>query len=319
MSTVNGLPPLRVLLTGVSSFSGSAFGAELAARGHQVTGILSQPRAAYDGVRAERLAMLGRSISFVESAPMGSDALTSAIAELDAIDVVGLHHATVGDFRSPAYDLGSAVTSATKGAAQMAVDTVSKGATAVVFTRSVFESGFGVTDEVRPIGVYAIAKSATAELWRERFRSLEVTMKDFVIANPVGALEEPRFISYLAQQWQIGNTPMLRSPQNVRDNVPIGLLAAAYADSIEDAVLGDATTVAPSHWVGSNLEFAQRLGREFGARWGIDCNVGIDPDRDNSEPRVRIASDRVEFESATAETAFWNEYATHYSPRENAR
>jgi len=310
----DGFPTLHVLLTGVSSFSGSAFAAELASRGHQVTGVLSQPRDSYQGVRADRLAMLGDSVSFIESAPMGSEALTEAIAGLDAIDVVGLHHATVGDFRSPTYDLGSAVASATAGAADIAAATVAKGATAVVFTRSVFESGFGVTDDVRPIGVYAIAKSATAELWRERFRPLDVTMKDFVIANPVGALEEPRFISYLAKTWQSGETPMLRSPHYVRDNVPIQLLAQAYADAIEDASLGDIATMAPSHWVGTNLEFAQRLSREFGSRWQIECAVGIADELDNAEPRVRIATDRVEFESAANEVDFWNEYAAHYAP-----
>jgi nucleoside-diphosphate-sugar epimerase len=49
---------VNIVVTGVSSFVGCHLARHLAARGHQVTGTLSRPRAAYSGIEAARLVWL---------------------------------------------------------------------------------------------------------------------------------------------------------------------------------------------------------------------------------------------------------------------
>ena len=51
----------------------------------------------------------------------------------------------------------------------------------------------------------------------------------FVIPNPLGPFEEPRFCAYLIRQWQAGEAAEVRTPAYVRDNIHVDLLAAAYA------------------------------------------------------------------------------------------
>ena len=47
----------------------------------------------------------------------------------------------------------------------------------------------------------------------------------FVIANPFGPLEEPRFTAYLAREWLGGRSAVVRTPEYLRDNIGGGLCA----------------------------------------------------------------------------------------------
>ena len=49
----------------------------------------------------------------------------------------------------------------------------------------------------------------------------------FVIPNPFGPFEEPRFCAYLIRQWQAGQAAEVRTPAYVRDNIHVDLLEQA--------------------------------------------------------------------------------------------
>lgn len=305
--------PLRILLTGASSFSGYWFARRLAARGHDVVAPLPRAESEYEGIRRQRVEMLAESAEVVFGAPVGSDRLLECIAVQERLDVLCVHHAVVGDYRSAEFDVAAAVRSATDGAAGIVEAVAAKKGSVAMLTRSVFEAGQGVSDDPRAIGLYAVAKSATVGVWAEHARRAGLTRAEFTITNPFGPYEEPRLVNFLAKSWAAGETPMLRAPWWVRDNIPVPLMAADYAACVEHAAQGEAVRRTPSHLVASNLEYARRIGQEFAARWERPCPVGIDAVLDTGEPHLRIGADRVDWSDHDLdETTFWDDHAAYY-------
>ena len=76
---------------------------------------------------------------------------------------------------------------------------------------------------------YGLSKGLTAEIVRYRCREFGLHYRKFVIPNPFGPLEEPRFCAYLTRSWRKGEVVRVNTPDYVRDNIHVSLLAAAYA------------------------------------------------------------------------------------------
>jgi len=234
------------------------------------------------------------------------------IQDSDHWDVACIHHAVVGAYKARMFDVDLAVTAAAMNHVDVVESLDSAGCRCAVLTRSVFEADRGVTDDASPIGGYAIAKTLTVDAWRNAFNSAGIEASTMTITNPIGPLEEPRFVNYLVSTWARGETPELRAPDRVRDNVPIGLLAELYADACEDAAGGTVVDRTPSLWVSSNYDFARRVAYEFSNRWGLDLSVAVSPDRDLSEPRIRVGLEAIDWFDPSDERRFWDEYADYY-------
>ena len=305
---------LRIVLTGGSSFSGYWFARALTERGHEVVAPLPRAECGYEGIRLKRVEMLAEAADVVYDTAVGSDRLLECILAQDRVDVLCVHHAVVGDYRSADFDVASAVRSATDGARTIADAVATKGGTVAMLTRSIFEAGQGVSDDPRAIGLYAVAKSATVGVWLEHVQNSGLARAEFTVPNPFGPYEEPRLVDFLVKTWAAGSTPTLRAPWWVRDNFPIQLLAADYAASVERAAQGTVVRRVPSHMVASNLEYARRIGDEFALRWEKPCPVGVDTILDTDEPHLRIGIDRVEWsDHGLDERKFWDDYASFYA------
>lgn len=275
----------------------------------QVTGTLSQNRPAYSGGRASRIASISPNVRLVQSTGIESDRFASLI-DGEQFDVIGIHHATVGDYKSGDFDIVEAVRRATARARESAKALAANGTSNAIITRSVFEGRLGNRSENRPVSPYAIAKTATSEIWSDALRTEGIAVKDFVITNPFGPFEEPRFVNYLVRTWKAGEVPMLQAPQYIRDNVPISLLAQSYATY----ALSDLGTQSfcPSYKPMSNLEFAKLIARKFSKVLGSEPLVHSASDPQQVEPLFLGGIDAVDFDSEHAEQRFWNDYANFY-------
>jgi hypothetical protein len=139
----------------------------------------------------------------------------------------------------------------------------------------------------------------------------------FVIPNPFGPLEEPRFIHYLMKNWFGHETPCVKTPAYVRDNIHVSLLAKVYAHaatSLNAAGCGFAMTrICPSGYVETQGAFAQRFAREMAPRLGIACPVELAQQTEFSEPRVRINTDVPDIAAlGWNESAAWDQIAAYY-------
>ena len=112
----------------------------------------------------------------------------------------------------------------------------------VVMTGSVFEQdeGAGETPLVA-FSPYGLSKGLTAEVVRHRCREFGLRYGKFVIPNPFGPLEEPRFCAYLVRTWRKGEIARVNTPSYIRDNIHVSLLAAAYAKFVGEIGAGEGT------------------------------------------------------------------------------
>lgn len=262
----------RILITGASSFTGSWFARALAERGHEVTATFR--RRAYDGLRGERVRLVCE-----VATPLWETSFGDVTGEYD---VLCHHGAEAADYRSPGFDADAAVAENTRG-----LERVVAQMGRVVVTGSVFERGVETP--------YARSKSRTWAAFAPHGAAR------FVIPNPFGPWEEPRFTTYLARTWLGGGVAAVNTPDYVRDNIHVRALAGAYVSFVES----DAEHAAPSQYRETQGAFAQRFARELEPRLGVDCRVELREQTDFSEPVELVNTDPVDGPEPWDELAAW--------------
>jgi UDP-glucose 4-epimerase len=308
---------LRILLTGGSSFTGLWFARSLAAAGHTVVAPLKGMTSDYSGLRGERVAALKRVVEVVEGCPFGSATFLD-LASQGSWDLLCQHAASTGDYRNPNFDILGAVADNTHNAVNVLKTMLARGLAGVVLTGTVFEQDEGAGDApLRAFSPYGLSKGLTWQYFRFLSQTMGLPLGKFVIPNPFGPFEEPRFCNYLVQSWFKGEVPAIRTPLYVRDNIHIDLLAASYA-AFAEAVPAQkgVTKLNPSFYVESQGAFANRFATEMASRLGIACPIALLQQSEFGEPMVRINTDRVDGAAfGWNEAAAWDAEAEFYKAR----
>jgi len=301
---------VRVLLTGASSFTGMWFAEALARAGHEVVAV-ARGGAYTDPLRQARMARVAAVAEVVADAPFGSDAFVAAIRERGAFDVLALHGAEVGDYKSPGYDLDAAVAANTLNADAVFAAARAAGAARVVATGTVFEPGEGRgTEPLVAFSPYGTAKARTAEAMKAAVDRAGLSWTKFVIPNPFGPWEERRFQRLVMTRWSRGEPVHIDLALYVRDNVPVDLMASAYAKAVEGAYGG---YCAPSCYAEPVGAFFERMAREIGPRTGWACALTLAQSQAFAEPADRTNRTRLDTAAlGWSEPRFWDAYADHY-------
>jgi UDP-glucose 4-epimerase len=261
---------LRILITGASSFTGSWFARALAEAGHDVTATFR--RREYAGLRGERVQLVCE-----VARPLWETALGDVTGDWD---VICAHGAEAADYRSPDFDADAAVAENTRGLEQLA-------AQRIVVTSSVFENGVQTP--------YAESKRRTTTAF------VAIGAAVFVIPNPFGPWEEPRFTTYLARTWLAGDVAAVNTPDYVRDNIHVQALAHAYVRFVES----DSVRAAPSQYRESQGAFAQRFARELEPLLGVPCALDLREQTEFDEPLELVNTDPVDGPEPWDELAAW--------------
>ena len=278
---------MKILLTGASSFTGYWFARELSAAGHQVVAPLRGAQASYAGVRGARVQALSGCAEIVWECPFGEARFLDLIAG-QPFELLCHHAARVTDYRSPDFDVAAALAENTREMPR--VLRTMKGLRGMVLTGSVFEAEEGAGNTpLRAFSPYGVSKGLTAAVAAYWCAILQIPLGKFVIPNPFGPLEEPRFCAFLINTWRSGKVAEVRTPRYVRDNIHVSLLAKAYASFAQATAGGPAfRRASPSGYVESQGAFAQRFAAAIGRRLGLDAKVVLMEQNDFSEPMVRI-------------------------------
>lgn len=285
---------MKILFTGASSFTGFWFAKTLAAAGHQVVAPLMRPLADYaDGVRAERVRRLKDLVEIVPDCVFGATQFMHLL-EAGKYDLICHHAAQVGDYRNPDFDVTGAVAANTR---NIRAILGAGAAPAILLTGSVFEPDEGAGDKpLRAFSPYGLSKGISAQIIEHYAREAGTRYGKFVIPNPFGPLEEPRFCAYLMRTWQAGNTAGVNTPSYIRDNIHIDLLAGAYVRYATELAAGtSAPRLNPSGYVESQGAFAERFAREMQSRLDLECKLDLARQTEFAEPVMRVNTQPAEF------------------------
>ncbi|HOA75634.1 MAG TPA: NAD(P)-dependent oxidoreductase [Phycisphaerae bacterium] len=307
---------MRVLFTGASSFTGFWFVRELACAGHEVVATFRRGPDEYaDEPRRTRCARLVEYCRPVHGCTFGDDLFVNLVRDAGPWDLFCHHAADVTNYKSPDFDVHAAVANNTRNLDAVLDALRSAGCRRVLLTGSVFEPHEGAGSQDLPaFSPYGLSKGLTAEIFRYHTAIRDMRLGKFVIPNPFGPYEEPRFTMYLVRHWREGKTPVVNTPAYVRDNIPVSLLAKAYvrfAQSLGDGPGFQKTN--PSGYVESQGAFAQRFAAEMASRLGIPCPLDLRRQTEFTEPRVRLNTDLLDAaELGWDESLAWDELADYY-------
>ena len=302
---------MRVLLTGASSFTGLWFAEGLAAAGHTVVAAARGGGYA-DPLRQARMERVAHVAEVVWDAPFGSPAFLAALTEKGPFDVLALHGAEVGNYKSPDYDLEAAVRANTLGAPEVLAAAKAAGASRVVLTGSVFEPGEGQgTLPLVSFSPYGTSKARTEEVLKPQVEAAGLDYAKFVIPNPFGPWEEKRFQRLVMTRWSKGEAVHIDQALYVRDNIPVDLLALAYAATVAGHF---GAYCAPSCYAEPVGAFFERMAREVRVRTGWACPLTLAETQAFAEPEDRTNRTRLDGGAlGWSESGFWNDYVDHYA------
>jgi nucleoside-diphosphate-sugar epimerase len=166
---------------------------------------------------------------------------------------------------------------------------------------------------MRAFSPYGLSKGLTGALCDFYCEREGMPLDRFVIPNPFGPYEEPRFTDYLMRTWLAGGAARVGTPRYVRDNIHVDLLAKSYAAFVTTPGARGSRKLGPSGYPENQGAFAERVAREVKVRTHLDCALSFAEQTEFAEPAIRI---NTALADATvlgwSETAAWDEFVRYY-------
>jgi nucleoside-diphosphate-sugar epimerase len=305
---------MKILFTGASSFTGYWFAKELSKNGHEVITIFTKSSLEdYENIRKQRVSLLLDKVIPVYNCKFGDTKFLEILHQ--EIDVVCHHGAYVIDYKSTSFSIAEALKNNTNNIIETLKTAKDYNCKAMVITGSVFENNEGAGSQpLRAFSPYGLSKSFTYETFRYFCEINNIKLGKFVIPNPFGPFEEFRLTTFLVQNWFKGNTPQIKTPSYIRDNIHINLLASSYVNFVDDVVQGTEKfpKINPSCYVESQGNFTKRFASEMERRLKIPCNFELMQQTDFSEPLERINTSNITNLYNWNESLSWDQLAEYY-------
>jgi nucleoside-diphosphate-sugar epimerase len=254
----------------------------------------------------------------------GDDAFIETIEREGRWDILCHHAADVTNYKSPNFDIYSALRNNTNRLPLVLEKIIANTCGAVLLTGSIFENDEGKgSDDLRAFSPYGLSKALTYQIFRFWCARHGISLGKFVIPNAFGPFEEQRFTSSLILTWAQRKTASINTPEYVRDNIHVSLLARAYVLFAAELLRSTVPLMKrnPSGYVESQGAFTDRFAREMRERLGLECCFELKRQTEFHEPRVRINTcPATGLVHGWDEAAAWDElagfYRTHYLPRD---
>jgi len=309
---------VKILITGGSSFTGYWFIKELAAAGHEVFATFTRAGADQyedDDLRARRVNESIKLCTPVWSCAFGDNAFVEIIKQEKGWDLLCHHGAFVQDYKSIDFDILAAVQANTNNLKKLLEQLANVDCSKLLLTGSVFEQDEGLGEQpLRAFSPYGLSKGLTSEMFKFWCQHYGIDLARFVIPNPFGPFEEKRFTAYLINNWLNDNIPGVNTPDYVRDNIHVSLLAKAYCGFAETTVNGSSRTqLNPCGYIESQGAFAQRLAAAMKTRLGKPCGLELAQQEVFDEPRIRVNFDQPDIAAMDWDEGIaWDQMAEFY-------
>jgi UDP-glucose 4-epimerase len=307
---------MKILFTGISSFTGYWFAKELINQGHAVFATLTKPDlSSYEGIRKQRLERILPFVSPVWETRFGDESFQKLIAE-NNFDIFCHHAAEVTNYKSDTFNVPEALARNVNNISPVLDLLKETGCNTILLTGSLFEGQSGM-DDIPEIAFspYGLSKQLTSDIFVYYCKRKSLQLGKFVIPNPFGPYEDPRFTDYLVKTWVRGEVPGIKTPMYVRDNIHVSLLSKAYSRFITE--LGTEkkafSVLYPSGYTESMELFANRFAAEMEKRLPLRCSIEFQDQTDFSEPMKRVNSDpALSYVEGWNEQEAWDDLAAYY-------
>jgi UDP-glucose 4-epimerase len=121
------------------------------------------------------------------------------------------------------------------------------------------------------------------------------------------------------RNWREGKPVEIKTPDYVRDNIHVDLLAAVYEQFI-NRVAGSKNgyvKINPSGYLEKQGEFAKRVAREGRTRTGWACELKLGKQEDFSEPLRRVNTEPADrLVPGWDESKAWDAFVEFYAPKQ---
>lgn len=306
---------MKILFTGISSFTGYWFVNYLVKKEYSITATFTKNNFDdYSGLRKIRIEKLLNQVIPVFKTSFGNENFLDLIRK-ENFDLICHHGADVLDYKSLNFNISSAFSKNTHNILQV-LNLIKKNNSKILITGSVFEGKEGLGDSKSlAFSPYGLSKQFTSEAFEYYCNSLEIPLAKFVIPNPFGPFEEERFTSFLVKSWIKGEEPVVKTPLYVRDNIHISLLASCFEKFCGEFITCDLMyyKINPSGYVESQEQFTKRFAEEISKRLKIKVAYKLYEQTDFNEPLIKINNNPgIMYIKGWNEQAAWDELAEYY-------
>ncbi len=306
---------MRILFTGASSFTGRAFVHQLVSEGHDVTATFTKNGLhEYTGLRQTRVNFTLNESTAIFGLRFG-DAKFIKLLKKNNFDLFCHHGADVTNYKSESFNFSKALSTNTKNVVEI-LKILKSTCTKLILTGSIFEGHEGIGDNCdNAFSAYGLSKQFTFQVFKHFCMNYDIPVAKFVIPNPFGPFEEFRFTSFLVKSWNKGETPVIKTPDYIRDNIHISLLSEAYVKFCNEFASGSSliSKLNPSGYIESQANFTQRFSKQISSRLRMECPFELSVQTEFIEPIIRINYEpALQYISKWNEVEAWDELADYY-------
>lgn len=254
----------KVLLTGATSFTGAYIARALLDQGFSVLAPLQSSLSDYTDLKRERLDLIPEAI-FSESTDLNSSKFLSCIEE-NKPDIFINHAFDTYNYRSPDYDVHSALKNSTGNISQIIKTLKDNNCKLFIHSGSSFEPGGYSQYGVSP---YGVAKKMAWDLIAFYCQMTSLPCLKIYIPNPYGYLENTdRLLPILKQKIEAKETFILSSPYTIRNNIKVESLSGYYVQAAQityhnQLIQPTITEIHPVGYLEQQIDFVYRATQEY--------------------------------------------------------
>ena len=279
---------IKIIISGVSSFSGAHFAYQMLEEGFEVYGF-SRNVSDWTSEQDARIRWIRKKFPEFQIFDLVE---LNKISHLE-ISAILLHGGVTLDYRNKSFDVQAAV----KESLEVNEILMSYFPKAAIMQTGTFSEPDESSGEY-PRSSFNPYSTSKALIWQELKKrySSKRKMAKYVMPNPFGPLESKRFTDYLLKSWAQKLVPEISFPFHVRDNVPIDLLRLHYSESVKRFLNDEKRSIFyPSKYPETVLAFAERYSREISKRSNLQLQLKIKLNSEYIEPIVRVNSEPCEW------------------------
>jgi UDP-glucose 4-epimerase len=261
---------MRVVVTGVTSYTGACIAAAFAGNGAQVSGLCRRNPGDYGGLARRRLDVVrAAGVTLVGGLPVESHEFSSWLGEAK-IDLWIHHHHPMERFRAVDYDVASAERVALEPLGTLVPALARAGCRGIIYSSTYFEPGEGGQAPTASVTPYAALKRRVYERLAELCQSASIATGRVVIPSPTGALENADRLTPLFLESARRHQPfVVRSPESVMDMIPGEFLGNAYVAVGAKLLAGQAAAARPSGLVITTRKWLETVGADIAEQLGL--------------------------------------------------